>query len=484
MELISVKLSENITCLKELFKNAMDFTVREFKIGECDAVLLSLDGMINKQQAAISILNPLMDVSSKLTGNTLLEYISSNSIGTADEQKLYKISEITEKMFLGFAVLLIDGAGYALSFGVQGFERRSVSEPDNEVMQQGSKEGFVEAFLINISMVRRRMRNTGLKFEMLTVGEESKTPVVLCYLENKVNKQLLENIKNKVKGIKLESALAAGYLSGFLKKSSLFGNIGITERPDTLCGKLAEGRVGIIVDGTPNVIVVPHLFAENFQTLDDYANRPMYASFTRCIRFIAFLIAAFLPGLYAAIVIHRPELIPDVLLSKIAAEEAATPFSVMWELMLVNLLYEIMREAGLRAPKSLGQAVSIVGALVIGDTAVQSGLIGATSLVVIASSAISGCTIQKLYEQLSIIRLLLIFAGGILGVWGIILSAVFLIYNICSEENFGIPVTAPFAPFSIKAMSDVIIRLPWRRLKNMRSNISNMPGVKDSINDK
>ena len=150
----------------------------------------------------------------------------------------------------------------------------------------------------------------------------------------------------------------------------------------------------------------------------------------------------------------------------------------------MNLLYEIMREAGLRAPKSLGQAVSIVGALVIGDTAVQSGLIGATSLMVIASSAISGYTIQKLYEQLSIIRLLLIFAGGILGVWGIILSAVFLIYNICSEENFGIPVTSPFAPFSIKAMSDVIIRLPWRRLKNMRSNISNMPGVKDSINDK
>lgn len=480
MEYISNSIEENLKKLESLFKNAMDFTVREFKAGEHKAALLSLDGMVNKQQIAISILNPILEskVSVKVPESQMY-YIGEKLVSTADETKVYRINEITEKLFLGFAVLLLDGVGYGIAFGVQGFERRSVNEPENEVMQQGSKEGFVEAFLVNISLIRRRMRNTQLKFEMLTIGSESQTPIVLCYLENKVSEKLLTEIKKQINKIKLQNILAAGYLSGFLKRSSFFGNIGLTERPDTLCGKIAEGRVGIIIDGTPNAIIVPHLFIENFQTLDDYANRPMYATFTRWVRFIAFFIAVFLPGLYAAVVIHRPELIPDMLLSKIAAEEASTPFSVMWELLLVNLLYEIMREAGLRAPKSLGQAVSIVGALVIGDTAVQSGLIGATSLMVIASSAISGYAIQKLYEQLSLIRFLLIIIGGVFGIWGLITVSVFLIYNICSEENFGIPVTSPVAPFSFRLMGDTFIRAPWRKLQKNRMNLSGLPGKKE-----
>ena len=485
MEYISNSINENMAELKTLFKNAMDFTAREFKTGAHSGVLLSLDGMVNKQQVAISILNPILESRINMkTPEAQMFHISEKLVSTADETKIYKVNEITEKLFLGFAVLLLDGVGYGLSFGVQGFERRSVKEPENEVMQQGSKEGFVEAFLVNISLIRRRMRNTELKFEMFTVGSESKTPIVLCYLENKVSEKLLSKIKEQINKIKLKNVLAAGYLSGFLKRSSFFGNIGVTERPDTLCGKIAEGRVGILIDGTPNAIIVPHLFIENFQTLDDYANRPMYATFTRWIRFIAFFIAVFLPGIYAAVVIHRPELIPDMLLSKIAAEEASTPFSVMWELLLVNLLYEIMREAGLRAPKSLGQAVSIVGALVIGDTAVQSGLIGATSLMVIASSAISGYAIQKLYEQLSLIRFMLVIAGGVFGVWGLIVVSVFLIYNICSEENFGIPVTSPLAPFSFKLLRDTFIRAPWRVLQKNRMNVSDLPGIKEIKNDK
>ena len=480
--MIKENLNENLSLLKELFKNAMDYTARELKVGSGSAALLSLDGLINKQQTSISIINPILSAPViELTGNEQMEFLSERVLATVDKVKIYKISDITEKLFLGFSVLLLDGCGYALAFGVQGFEKRSVSEPENEIMQQGSKEGFVEAFLINLSMIRRRMRNTELKFEMLTVGSESKTPLVLCYLENKVSKKLLSEIKKRIESKELKTVFAAGYLSGFLKQSSMFGNIGLTERPDTLCGKIAEGRVGIIIDGTPNAIIIPHLFIENFQTLDDYANRPMYATFTRWIRYIAFFIAVFLPGLYVAIVVHRPELIPDVLLYKIASEEASTPFSVMWELLLVNLLYEIMREAGLRAPKSLGQAVSIVGALVIGDTAVQSGLIGATSLMVIASAAISGYAIQKMYEQLSLIRLLLIFIGGFFGVWGIVLITVLLIYNICSEENFGIPVTSPIAPFSFRRMGDILVRLPWRILNKENVNIRNMPGSEEEI---
>ena len=178
--MIKENLNENLSLLKELFKNAMDYTARELKVGSGSAALLSLDGLINKQQTSISIINPILSAPViELTGNEQMEFLSERVLATVDKVKIYKISDITEKLFLGFSVLLLDGCGYALAFGVQGFEKRSVSEPENEIMQQGSKEGFVEAFLINLSMIRRRMRNTELKFEMLTVGSESKTPLVL-----------------------------------------------------------------------------------------------------------------------------------------------------------------------------------------------------------------------------------------------------------------------------------------------------------------
>lgn len=479
MDEISQKLQDNLNYIEGLFEKSVDFTKRKFKICGTDAVLFSLDGMVNKQHISISILNPIMSAPVlEFTGEEKMKFLADEVLGAVEQIKITKTADIIEKMMAGFAVLLLDDCSYGLAFGVQGFEKRSVNEPDNETMQAGSREGFVESYQTNISLIRRRMKNTDLKFERVYVGSESKTPIAICYLKSQVSDEILRKVKNELNICDLKSVMAAGYIAGYIKKSSLFGNAGTTQRPDTVCGKIAEGRVAVIVDGTPTVLIVPHLFVENFQTLDDYATRPFYATAARWLRYIAFFVAVFLPGTYIAVVVHRPELLPDTLMIKIAVEEAKTPFTIMWELLLVLLLYEIMREAGLRAPRVLSQSVSIVGALVIGDTAVQSGIIGAPSLMVIASAAIAGYAVPKMAEQISVLRLVLIVVGGLFGPWGMALAAVALVFNVTSEESYGIPLTSPVSPFSIKYMRDVLLRAPWKVLSRRTDDVQNYPGAK------
>lgn len=391
-----------------------------------------------------------------------------------EQVEIFEINDLIEKIMLGFAVILIDGSAKGIAFGVQGYKSRGVQEPDNEAMIRGSKEGFVEAVQVNVSMMRRRLRTTDLKFERMSIGSESKTPVVISYLENRVSKKILGRIKLELENIDIKTVMAAGYLTGFLNKGGIFATINTSERPDTVCAKLEEGRVAVIVDGTPSVLIMPFLFVENFQCMDDYATKPSYGTYIRYIKYLCFFFSAYLPGLYVGIITGRPELIPDQILVNIAIEEMNTPFNVFWEIFFVNLLYEIMREAGLRAPKVFSQAVSIVGALVVGDMAVSAGLIGTPSLIIIALAAISGYAIPRLYEQLALIRFSVIIISGLFGVWGLLLSFMFVLFNICSEMSFDVPITAPVSPFSLRAMRDVLVRASWRVLRKERSKVQDM----------
>lgn len=481
MPKLSTKLSQNLKQLDKLFENAADYTKLNIKISGASAVILSLEGQVNKHYMSMSIINPLLSCAILPVENEgILEYVKKNVLAAVDQAELEKIEDVSEKLMLGFSVLLIDGNPGGLAFGVQGFQMRSVQEPASENILRGSREGFVESFQVNMSLIRRRMRTTELKFERIFLGSETNTPILICYLQNRVSPEILAKLRLQLSRIETKTVMAAGYITGYLKQGGIMGGIGITERPDTTCEKIEEGRVAVIVDGTPTALILPYLFVENFQNFDDYANRPVYATFARYIKYISFFIATFVPGIYVAVVIHRPELIPDALLVRIATEEAKTPLSIFWEVLLVNLLYEIMREAALRAPKVFSQAVSIVGALVIGDAAVSSGLIGAPSLVIIALSAISGYAVPKLYEQFSILRFSLILIGGITGPWGIIFATVFIIYNICGETSYGVPVSAPLSPFSLKDMRDVLVRAPWRVLNRNRSTVQDMPGSTSS----
>ena len=330
MENLSEHLKENVTYINGLFENAMDYIEREFMVGTVPAALLTMDGLVSKQHITLSILNPLMRAKIPTdNGKETLLFIEENVLCAVEQAELSTVSEVLERMMNGFAVLLLDNCPTALAFGTQGFAARGVDEPDTEVMQRGSREGFVETYQTNISLLRRRLKTTELKFEKVTVGEESQTPAALCYLKNIADPKIINTLKKRLSACNLKDVLAAGYLAGYLERPAIFDRVGFTERPDTLCGKLHEGRIGLLIDGTPTALYVPYLFVENFQTADDYANRPFYATFTRWLKYIAFFLAIFLPGLYVGIAAHDPELLPETLLVTIAQAERSTPFPVM-----------------------------------------------------------------------------------------------------------------------------------------------------------
>lgn len=475
---ISETLSENTQYLSGQFKNAMDFMLREFSIENTKAALLAVDGLVSKQLVSIAILNPLLRAVVLVdNGADKMAYIGDNVLESIEQMKLYTMDEVIERMMNGFAVLMLDECDYALAFGLQGFERRSVSEPTNEVMQRGSREGFVEALQINASLVRRRLKTPDLKFERTTIGTESRTPAAICYLQSIADPAIIALLKERLAACNLKDLFAAGYLTGYLEHPAIFESIGFTERPDTLCGKLHEGRVGLLVDGTPTAVYVPFLFVENFQTMDDYANRPFYATFIRWLKYAAFFISIFLPGLYVGIAAHNPELLPETLLLKVAVAESQTPLPVVFEVILLYFMYELMREAGLRVPRALSSSVSIVGGLVIGETAVSAGLVSAPSLVVIAVTAITGYAIPKLYEQSAVLRLLFIVVGGIWGVWGVMVGLAFLIMNLAGQTSFRVPFLAPLAPMRFRALRDVLVRAGWKSLAENNLPVQTMPGA-------
>lgn len=479
-------LKENLSYLKQLTHQSADFTVREIILNDpshTHAAIITIEGMCNKEGLAISVINPLINGNyNDDSGKQLFEHIKESVLSASELVEVKNYDEVMMFSMSGFAVFAIDGYDKMLAIGIQGFSFRSVSEPENEVIQRGSREGFVEPLRINMTLIRRRMKNPDLVFENLTAGDISKTQMSLCYLESAVSPAILKELRKRLQNTDLSTVMASGYLVSYLdgsKGKTLFSTVGVSERPDTVCGKLTEGRIAVLVDGTPSVLIVPHLFIENFQSVDDYSNRPFYATFTRLLKYVSFLTAIYLPALYTAFATYHPEYFPSQLLRNIVTSVSQTPLPVGLEIILVLFIYEVMREAGLRIPRPLGHAVSIVGALVIGESAVSAGIIGSPTLMVAAIAAICSYVVPELYPAITISRILLIIAGGIFGIWGVtLLTCVFLV-SMCEKNSFGVPYMSPLSPFTGKSMRDVFIRADWKTLSKYTQKVQNLTGTKE-----
>ena len=468
--------------LEQQFADSADLTIRELTLNSSANVgvlVITMEGLVDKQQLAQAVINPLLPCDfGSLPPDAIGESIFKNVIASCDVTPFSTVDELITYITSGFAVLAVDGAGTLYAIGVQGFAFRGVNEPDSEVVQRGSREGFSEPLQVNMSLIRRRIKSPALVFEQMTVGTESQTQLMLCYLQTKVSKELLDTLRQRLNACKLETVLAAGYLSDYLeddKTSRLFSGVGISERPDTVCGKLTEGRIAVIVDGTPAVILVPRLFVEEFQGVDDYSNRSYYAAFIRFTKYLSFFAAVFLPGLYVALAQFHPEYFPTQLLIQTSESLAKTPFPVMAETLGITLVYEIMKEAGLRIPKSLGHAVSIVGALVIGESAVTAGIISSSTLMVVATAAICSYVTSSLYPPIMVLRLILIVVGGFTGLWGITLATAVILISVCSKSSLGVPYMSSLAPFSLRRMRDVFIRAGWKTLGKHTIRVQKFP---------
>ena len=475
-------LKELLDELKKRFANSADLTIREMTLisrSNTAAAMITIEGLCDKEQLAQSVINPLLVYDFKtLSPDEITDKILSSVIGSCDVIELTTVDKLITLITSGFAVLAVDGAKVCYAIGVQGYSYRSVSEPESEVVQRGSREGFTEPMRVNMSMLRRRIKSPDLVFEQMTVGSDSRTQLMICYLQNSVSEELLENLRSRLNSCDLDVVLASGYLSDYLEDegtSRLFSGVGISERPDAVCGKLMEGRIAIIVDGTPAVIVVPRLFVEEFQGVDDYSNRTYYATFIRLMKYLSFFLSVFLPGLYVALAQFHPEYIPTWILIRTSESLAQTPFPVTVEVLLITFVYEIMKEAGLRIPKSLGHAVSIVGALVIGESAVSAGIISSSTLMVVATAAICGYVTSSLYPPIMMLRFLFILVGGFTGLWGIVLATAVVIISMCSKTSLGVPYMSSLAPFSLKTMRDVFVRASWKQLSKHTIKVQKFP---------
>ncbi len=478
---LSVSLSDNLAVLRDRFDISSDLVIREVKVAGYDAALVSVEGMVDRHMMANAVILPLLRMRDNYPdASAVMREIRETVLGFVDLLEAETAEELIELIMSGFAAILIDGVNTASLGGLQAFMIRGVSEPSTEVSVRGSREGFTEAIRVNISMIRRRLKTPLLTFEMTSVGSESRTAVCLCYMRDRVSRPLLRDVRRRLKRCTLETVLDSGYLQPFLegKRRSVFTGVDATERPDTLCGKITEGRIGVLVDGTPFALVTPHLFSEHFQSMDDYTQHPLYASFIRMIKYVSFFVSLLLPGLYVAIGTHHVEMLPSAFLLSFINSDRSTPFSLTVEALLIHFVFEVMREAGLRFPKSVGHAVSIVGALVIGESAVRAGLVSAPMVIVVALTSISAFVIPSLYGSIATLRFAFIVLGGTFGVYGVVLGALLLVVSVCSLNIHGIPVTAPLTPFSFQAMRDVFIRSDWRTLSRKRFLVQNVVGSK------
>lgn len=480
MEKIFAEISDNKNKLKKDFTDCSDFLLRECIVGGRKCIVCVLDGMINSLQLSQMIMRPILSYKFDNDASySVYETIKQRVVSSLEMNEAENFEDAYFFLFSGFAVVFVDGMPKCLVMGIQGFEKRKTGEPSNEPNIKGAKECFTETLNDNKAMLHRRIKSPSLKIKQFKIGNQIKTSVAVCYLESAVDTRLVADVESRILSAPIDEVCDYGEIAAFLDSGikSYFTAVGNTERPDTLCSKLSEGRVAVLVDGSPYAMYVPYLFTDSFSTVDDYNNRPFYATFNRLLKYFSFVISVILPGFYVAVGTYHQELLPPSLMYTVAAAEASTPFSLMQEAVMVLILYEIMREAGLRLPKAIGHAVSIIGALVIGDAVVNAGLVGTPMLVVVAVTAIASYVIYPLYESISVLRIIFILLGGFTGIYGVMLGVCTLCVNITSLNPYGVPYSSPISPLSKKNAADVFYRADWKKLIKRNVRVQNLRGA-------
>jgi len=346
-----------------------------------------------------------------------------------------------------------------------------VSEPQSEQVIRGPREGFTENFRTNTALVRRRIKHPNLRMEHMKIGKKTATNLCLCYIKDIAHPEVLRQLRERLSTIDTDSILDAGYIEQYIEDAplSLFSTVNYTEKPDVLAGKILEGRVGILVEGSPFALTVPFLFIESFQTAEDYYVRPFYASIARLMRFLAFAISLFALPVFIALTNFHQELIPTRLLFTIARAREGTPFPSFLEAIIMVYAFEVLREAGLRLPQPVGQAISIVGALIMGDAAVAAGLVGAPVVIVVALTAVAGFVVPSQVDSLAMLRTVLILLTATLGGFGLAVGFLGILLHLATLRSFGAPYFASVLPSSDQQDSFIRAPLPlmFRRPRNI-----------------
>lgn len=478
-----LRLTADLTCNRQLLEGfvagSQDIVFREIILPTPipkKALLIYVEGLADDKTIGNLIMRSLL-----VDGGSLHEGAQGPKAQFIDQlvDKLILIGEIKKEnrldslltsLLTGDTLLLLEQSDQAIVMDTRGWASRAIEDPSAESVIRGPREGFVETLRTNTALVRRKLRTSDLKIKMMQIGTRSKTDVAIVYIEGIANPKVVAEAEKRLERIEIDSVLESGYLEELIEDSpySPFPQIQSTERPDKVVANLLEGRVAIMVDHTPFVLLIPTLFIQFIQATEDYYERSLAMSMLRIVRMLALVISIVLPGLYVAAITFHQEMIPFGLAMSIAAGREGTPLPGFLEVIFMGVVFEILREAGMRLPKPVGQAVSIVGALVIGDAAVNAGVVSPIMVIVAALTAISSFAIPSfsLLLSTSLLRLAITLAAAVLGYFGVIWMLLLVLIHLASLRSFGVPYLSPVAPANLLNLKDTVIRAPWWGMVN------------------
>jgi spore germination protein len=477
-------LEQNELIFKNIFQNSSDIVFRKVRLaGENHWIVVYLATLVDEQMIDEHILKPLISKRSKQEDliNDKTEGLDDQFISVGTTLISSKVTDIVNHVLNGYAVVFSIGDSNAMMVKVNSSKgQRTPEEPSSEPVIRGPMEGFIENISTNIGLIRKRLKTSRLKMESFKLGELSQTEVVLTYIDGIVSESVVEEVRKRVTRIQIDGILDSGYIEEFIEDSpfSPFPLVQSTERPDVVAAELLDGKVAILVDTTPFVLIVPMTFWTGLQSSEDYYIHWTIGTFVRWIRFLFIFIAIFAPPLYVAVTTFHQEMIPTNLVLSIASSREAVPFPALIEALLMEITFEALREAGIRLPKQIGQAISIVGALVIGQAAVQAGIISAPVVIIVSITGIAAFTIPR-YSFANGIRLLrfpMLFLAGTFGLYGIVLGFLGILLHVTSLRSFGVPYFTPLAPVTFTNLKDILIRAPiWAKTRRPQATGSNNP---------
>ncbi len=493
-ELAGLKLSRSLTknsaLLKGLFSDVDTLRIRCFTSSRNAALKYCIfysEGVVDTSVINDNIIKPLMLSDAAEPGRRLLDTLAAGVLQVCGAEATDGLVEIVEGICCGNTVLFAEGAAQALILNTKSFKQRSIAEPDSEKAIAGPREGFTEALDTNLSLLRRKVKTHELKMKLKTLGRRTRTSVCVCYLDGIVNKKVLAELYTRLEKVDIDAVLDTNYLTELIQDARLspFRTIGYTERPDVVIGKLLEGRIAILVDGSPSVLTLPYLFIENFQSSEDYYLSFFYTSFSRLLRMIGFLLTVTVPALFVAVVAFHHEMVPTQLLINIAAERESAPLPTVAEAFAMIIVFDILRETGVRMPSNIGQALSIVGALVIGQSAVEAKLVAAPMIIVVAFTGITALLIPKLNAPIIYMRLALLFIASMFGFYGLVAGMVFFAVHIINLRSFGVPMISLTGNLQYQDVKDTFMRVPWWQMR-IRSRMTSWDKIRlrNNNNDK
>ncbi|MDF2837091.1 MAG: spore gernimation protein [Paenibacillus sp.] len=475
-ESLTANLEENIRHIRSKLGNSTDLIIRQIRIGKengIHAAVFYTDGLTDVKAVQNFLLESLMlDIRSAdfdlmlRDGHDLIAALEERILTAGDIREVTDFTSLFRCLLSGGVILLLDDHATGISIGsMRDWKERGVTESTTETVIRGPKESFTESLRINTALLRRKIKDPNLWLETKSIGKVTHTDVAIMYVKGIANEEVLQEVNLRLDRIDIDGILESGYIEEFIEDSPYtpFPTIYHSERPDVIAAELLEGKIAIMIDGTPMVMVVPALFISFMHAAEDYYQRSVIASLIRILRYICIAIALMGPSLYIAVTTFHQEMLPTQLLIGLAAQREGVPFPAFIEAFIMEVTFEILREAGLRMPKAIAQTVSIVGTLVIGTAAVEAGIISAAMVIVVSITAISSFVLPAFDMSLSfrMLRFPLMMLAASFGLFGIIVGIIAIVLHMCSLRSFGVPYMSPFAPFNLEGNRDTVIRLPW-----------------------